>query len=115
VADHGEPRDFEVWVEDDGRTVTVTVTGEVDIATAPELYVALSGGHAREAAAVVVDLLGVTFLDSSGLHALLAANEDLEGRMGVVPSAACLRLFEIAGVTDRFTRSEPIAARRMDR
>jgi S1-C subfamily serine protease len=51
VADCGEPPELEVWVEDDGRTVTVTVTGEVDIATAPGLVVALSSGQTREAAA----------------------------------------------------------------
>jgi anti-anti-sigma factor len=46
------------------------VEGEIDMASAPELVEAMarlerSNGH------LVIDLAGVTFMDSSGLHAVL--------------------------------------------
>jgi anti-sigma B factor antagonist len=52
--------------------VVVAVVGEVDTLTAPRLRAALDGAL-RSAAArrVVVDLLGVTFLGSAGLEALV--------------------------------------------
>ena len=94
-------REFAVSVRGDGPTVTVIVRGEVDIANARELYATIDNGHSRAATSVLVDLRGVTFLDSTGLRALLTANDELDGRLRVVPSAACLRLFDIAGVTER--------------
>ena len=50
----------------------VTVAGEVDIATAPQLAETLA--DAANGGTVRVDISGVTFLDSSGLHALVAAH-----------------------------------------
>jgi anti-anti-sigma factor len=53
---------------DDGSAV-VSVAGELDVATAPELARAL----ARIDGDVTVDLSGATFADPSGLRVLLAA------------------------------------------
>ena len=51
----------------------VTVTGEVDIDTAPQLAAALIES-AVAGRRVVVDLGAVTFLDAAGLTALLSAH-----------------------------------------
>ena len=61
---------------DSSDVVVVTVVGEVDMTTAPELTKAIDGvaGTARK---VVVDLSGVTFLDSSGLNALVRGRREL--------------------------------------
>lgn len=70
------------------RAVWVDVCGELDLVTAPELERAL-----REAAEtsrlVVLDLHGLTFIDSSGLHVIEDASVRalLEGRMLVVSRA----------------------------
>ena len=53
---------------------TVVVAGEVDMATAPQLDACLCAQAARN---VVVDLAGVSFLDSSGLGALVHARKIL--------------------------------------
>jgi anti-sigma B factor antagonist len=54
----------------------------------------------------LVDLSGVTFIDSSGVRELLAANRQAEAmgmRLQLVnPSAACKRVLEISGVWDEF-------------
>ncbi len=54
---------------DDGSAVVVSVAGELDVATAPELARALAGIDGD----VTVDLSGATFADPSGLRVLLAA------------------------------------------
>jgi hypothetical protein len=55
----------------------VTVTGEIDMQTAPQLAETLlqfANG------AVTVDLRNVTFMDSSGVHALLQAHTHITQR-----------------------------------
>jgi anti-sigma B factor antagonist len=53
---------------DDG-TATVTVVGEIDLATAPEFRRALDAAASTHSA-IEVDLRGVTYLDSTGVDAL---------------------------------------------
>lgn len=52
--------------------VRLAVSGELDLATAPELDQALRGAQ-RHARVVVLDLRELTFMDCTGLGALLAA------------------------------------------
>lgn len=88
-------------VSPDGRVVVLTAHGEVDIATAPLLRKALDA-VAAPTETVVVDLAGVTFLDSTGLGVLVGARRKmLPGgmRMLVVnASPSVLRVFEITGL-----------------
>ena len=84
---------------------SLVVSGEIDLSSA--------GRFAQELTSVVgdggtasVDLSAVTFIDSSGVRELLAANRQAEA-MGmqlqlVNPSAACKRVLEISGVWDEF-------------
>ena len=54
------------------RAAIVTVVGEVDLHTAGELRRAIDEAHRRGMSDyLVVDLLGVTFLDSTGLGVLI--------------------------------------------
>ena len=84
-----------------GGTTTVVVCGELDIATAPELERALCDGETG-AEVVIVDLRDVGFIDSSGLHVIVAAHERIRRagrRLLVVPgSAAVRRLFAVSGL-----------------
>ncbi len=77
----------------------VTVTGEVDIHTAPRLGDAL-GELIEEASphSLVVDLTGVEFLDSSGVNVLLRTHRRV-GDLRVVASPAVRRPLEITGLT----------------
>jgi anti-sigma B factor antagonist len=54
--------------------VHLTVTGEVDSASAPSLRSAVDAAFAGGARKLTVDLDGVTFLDSAGLCVLAAAH-----------------------------------------
>ena len=84
------------------RAARVLVAGELDLATAPSLERALSG--ALEAADdVVLDLASLTFIDSSGLSAILAgvSASHLNGGRLVISSTLApqpRKLFELAGM-----------------
>ena len=52
--------------------VLLTIVGEVDLATAASFGAAIDQGI-QQAGKVVLDLSGVTFMDSSGLNVLVAA------------------------------------------
>ncbi len=65
------PDHFGVTSDSSPGVVTVVVTGEVDLDTAPTVRDEVLR-HLREGATVHLDLGDVTFMDSSGLHVLLA-------------------------------------------
>ena len=73
----------ENWVE---RTVVVAVSGDVDMATAPELAEAIQAAAREEPAALIVDLSRVEFLASAGMSLLITAHRDIapSARFGVV-------------------------------
>ena len=85
---------------------TVKVRGEVDLATAPELEAFVGRVLDDAPGGLVLDLAGLTFIDSSGLRALVALAKDAGGR-GValtlrnVPRHA-QRVLELTGLADWF-------------
>ena len=80
----------------------VSVVGEVDCSTAPRLTENVDALLASGPAELVVDLTGVTFLDSAGLHALVTAHTRAQGqgiRMRVlVATRAVLRPLQVTGL-----------------
>ncbi|WP_325052078.1 STAS domain-containing protein [Nocardia stercoris] len=56
-----------------GEATVLTVTGEVDLATAPALETAIDATLADNPANLIIDLARVTFLASAGMAALVAA------------------------------------------
>ncbi len=54
----------------DAGTITVSISGDVDLSTAAELDRAVLAA-VHDAESVVVDLAAVTFIDSAGINALL--------------------------------------------
>jgi anti-anti-sigma factor len=97
----------------------IVVTGEHDISTAPELErrveAALDSGHA-----VVIDLLGTTFIDSTVLRVLICAREQASERsvgfrcaLGDTTGHGVRRLLDLTGMAARLqaapTRADAIA------
>jgi anti-sigma B factor antagonist len=84
----------------------VTVSGEIDVATAPQLQERLHALVARGQSTVVVDLLGVTFLDSTALGVLVGALKRCRERGGDMPlvmtEPRIMKIFEITGLTAVF-------------
>jgi anti-sigma B factor antagonist len=85
--------------------VRVVLGGELDLCTAPRLAEALSQVTAG-AALVILDLSGLTFVDSTGLQVILNARAQLSaagGRLVLVPGGPQVRrIFEITGIARRF-------------
>ena len=89
----------------------VTVTGEVDVVTAPDLAVCLTA-QLTTTQVVVVDLDGVRFLGSAGLSVLFEANE-LATHRGrnlrlVSHSRAANLALMVTGLTSCFTFAESV-------
>jgi anti-sigma B factor antagonist len=85
-----------------GPSVHVRATGEIDSSSAPALRTELSAVLDESPAEVVVDLCGVTFLDSAGLSVLAAAHrraadEDVRLRV-LVSGRAVVRPLQITGL-----------------
>ena len=68
---------FEVTVQRDDALATVVVSGELDLATVPQLS-AIVAEH-RDARLVVLDLNAVTFIDSTGVRLLIEADRACAG------------------------------------
>jgi anti-sigma B factor antagonist len=62
-------------VEGDRRTISVR--GELDLSTSPELTSVLEGAGGGDIRTITLDLHGVGFIDSSALRALVVSGRDL--------------------------------------
>jgi anti-sigma B factor antagonist len=94
-----------VHTETEDHSSVVVVAGEIDMATAPMLARELTSAIEEGAGAVVLDLVDVTFFDSSGLRVAIVAHRDLgeKGRrLAVVcdPEGHVRRTFMLAGLAD---------------
>ena len=90
----------------DERTTVLAVEGEIHVSTAPEFSVLLNSTVEHGSTALVLDLSGVMFIDSTGLSVLLNALRQVTragGQMAVVCSnPTVLRLFEITRLDTTF-------------
>ena len=64
---------FRIEEDVDREVPIIAVVGEIDVATAPQLRECLHGVIAKGEPTVVVDLLDVTFLDSTALGVMVGA------------------------------------------
>ena len=94
--------------------VVVRATGEIDISTVDVLRRELDTARA-EASTSLLDLSGVTFIDSNGLHLVLDASHSSAvsdwGFFIVRPSRAVRRLLEVSGTADLIMVVDPHAER----
>ena len=98
--------------ERDGATV-VSIRGDVDNDTAPQLRDALSAAFGNGATRVVVDLSETDFLDSSGLGALVGVskqNADRGPLVVVCPKPHLRKLFEISRLDEVLPVHDNLAA-----
>ena len=98
-----------VVAEADG--VCMKLTGELDIASAPELRDSLAGQSEEPGRSILVDLAEVTYLDSTGISVLVVAAKRVrsEGGSFMVANAsgAVRRILEITGLVEYFERPVP--------
>lgn len=87
------------------RARIATIEGEIDLATADGFEHALI--EALAAGDLVIDLSGCSFLDSSGVRALVTATraaERLDRALALVhPAGPARRILELTGITETVT------------
>ena len=109
---HG-PGVFRVTADRRPGGVALRLTGEMDIATAPQLVAAMRSLSRRDMQHVWLDLAGLTFVDASGLAALVEARMLVAragGRLtlhGVRPLAR--RLLTITDLSSEFNLQPSLA------
>jgi anti-sigma B factor antagonist len=99
-----------------GTTAELVVQGELDIASSPDLRheaeAAIRGGPER----IVIDLREVTFMDSTGISALLRLRSHaIAHRVDMIvmrPNGEADRIFEICGIEGIFPNLDGTPARR---
>ena len=89
------------------RRVTLSFEGELDIARMDELNKATDLALAAQAAELIVDLMRVTFMDSTVIGWLMRTKEEVESRQGrmrvvAVPEGGLVRLLALTGLEDQF-------------
>jgi stage II sporulation protein AA (anti-sigma F factor antagonist) len=89
---------FSATSEVAGDRVTVSVSGEVDMSTADQMF-----DHAiREGAkSATIDLRAVTFFDSAAIHALVRLADRYRGGLDVIPSPQVRRVLDISGLSEQ--------------
>ncbi len=88
-------------------TFVAALSGEMDIATSPELTMRLATVRGPVPYHVLVDLSQLTFIDSTGIKALVSSARELETRGGglivFAPLANVQRVFEIVQLSEVLT------------
>jgi anti-sigma B factor antagonist len=101
------PGNLHVASRAQGSTQVVSVRGQVDVATVEELAAGIRDALARGPDTIVVDLSGVGFFGSGGLHTLLEADGRARTsgcRLVVIPGEGVVRrLLERTHADERLT------------
>lgn len=101
--DGPEPPAFAATGKVAGEHLTVLVTGEVDMSTADEMFAYATRDGCRT---LTLDLQGVGFFDSAGIHALVRLARRYPAGFDVIASAPVRRVLDIAGLGEqRWLRS----------
>jgi anti-sigma B factor antagonist len=99
--------DFATPIRFDVEEIIVDVRGELDAATAPSLQDVLDHLIAEGARRIVVDMAEASFVDSTGLGALLTAHLRMRAHRGELvlsnPRPAARRLLELTALDRVFT------------
>ena len=103
---------FAVDERDDHDLVYIAVRGELDVATAPTLRKRLYAAVDRSSGPFILDLLGVTFIDSTALGVLIGTKERCDAvgaelRL-VLEESRIIKVFEITGLTELFSISSTL-------
>ena len=78
----------------------IALLGELDLASADDLDAVIRDAEETDVGRIVVDLSGVSFIDSVCLNALLSAKQRSDGRLRYIPSChdAVTRLLQVTGM-----------------
>jgi anti-anti-sigma factor len=109
--------DLQVTVERDEDRHRLVLRGELDLSSAPVLHDAIARVLGEGARAVVLDISALTFIDSTGLRAILTGRADCERAsvaFSIAPAAEQVppqvrRLLQVTGLLERLPFDEQAA------
>ncbi|MFI4985279.1 MAG: STAS domain-containing protein [Solirubrobacterales bacterium] len=99
-----KPSSFAIDSQLQADTARMTVAGELDIATVGQLEAEVAAVLARGVQQLVLDLSGLTFIDSSALRLFIvlsdrSAGEDWQLSL-IRPAGPALSIFQISGAEE---------------
>lgn len=96
---------IEARVSRDGPTATLALAGEFDLSVVDVVREKLADAYRDEPSRLVIDLRGLTFIDSTGISFLISTiRDDEEGRVSFIAcdAPAVRRVFAVTGVAQAF-------------
>jgi anti-sigma B factor antagonist len=106
--------DFTIESYAENDVSRLSLAGEFDLAGIEQFEAAIDRVEASDPRAIVIDLSALTFMDSSGLRALVMADQRARQagrRLAIVPGPPPVRrVFEITQLADRLDLIESPAA-----
>ena len=100
-------RNLRIEVADTTSPTTVVLIGEIDISTSGRVREALIAISSSGENKVVIDMTNVTFMDSTGLAALVGPLKRFRSMNGEIvlrsPASGVKKVLEITGLTRVFT------------
>jgi anti-anti-sigma factor len=100
------PVQLQILIGERELTPILQLAGEVDMASVPLLHETYGEVCGESGSGLIIDLSGVTFLDSSGLAILISIHEELEARGAqltiLAPTPPVRRLFGLTGLDSVF-------------
>lgn len=82
----------------DDRTLTVTLVGELNTLSAPELEQAIKD-DLKSIDTIIFDMTDLTYITSAGLRILLVAQQELDDRGGVIIRGLRPEIREVIEIT----------------
>jgi anti-sigma B factor antagonist len=105
------PSELRCEVSRNGSAAWVRPFGELDLDSVHRLEAALEGLQDEGCGDIVLDLRGLTFMDSTGLRLVIrwdTAARDGGFRFSIVPGPDIVqRVFRLTGMDDHLTLAEP--------
>jgi anti-sigma B factor antagonist len=104
------PTELLIHRNDDAEGVVLTLSGELDVATAPDLEQVLEEILAQSPRRLLLDLDELTFVDSAGVSVLIRAKKAAEANGCRVvlrrPTAQLHRVFAVVGLANWLVAEE---------
>jgi anti-sigma B factor antagonist len=105
--------ELKVTTRSQGDHTVISVTGEIDLYTAPKLQSELMAALAAGPAKVILDMSSVEFCDSTGINVLLTVHRAAHARAAELllagPGSAVRKVLQVTGLETFFTvLDEPV-------
>ena len=95
-----------VSVSDDPTAPTVSIAGEIDISNAEQVKTAVLAAVGDRPQRIIVDVGGLTFMDSSGIAILVQISKGTAPVELRHPTAIVRRVIEATGLSEHFGMSQ---------